>query len=82
MSTEADSVGPERPETTDGNALDGRAVQNDPGGGATAQASASKREYPAHSDGVVCRCAVHWRRETLARGLNRLFAESDEPAER
>jgi hypothetical protein len=49
--------------------------------GAT-QGLAAKREYPAHSDGVVCRCAVHWRRETLARGLNRLFAESEEAPER
>lgn len=27
--------------------------------------------YYLHSDGVVCRCAIRWRRETLARGLNR-----------
>lgn len=27
--------------------------------------------YFLHSDGVVCRCAIRWRRETLARGLNR-----------
>lgn len=82
MSTQADSVRPERPETADGNAHAGRAVQDNEGEGATAQASVSKREYPAHSDGVVCRCAVHWRRETLARGLNRLFAESEEASER
>ena len=25
--------------------------------------------HPLHSDGVVCRCAVHWRRESIARGL-------------
>ena len=24
---------------------------------------------PLHSDGVVCRCAVHWRREAIRRGL-------------
>ena len=44
--------------------------------GQAADASAERRElnrlayvYPAHSDGVVCRCAVRWRREALARGL-------------
>jgi hypothetical protein len=36
-------------------------------------------EYPIHSDGVVCRCAVRWRRETIARGLNRPPEEWDDP---
>lgn len=26
-------------------------------------------DYALHSDGVVCRCAVVWRREAIARGL-------------
>ena len=34
--------------------------------------------YPVHSDGVVCRCAVRWRREALARGL----ADDPKPAPR
>ncbi len=59
----------------------GGAVRGDTEEGSTAQASPAKREYPAHSDGVVCRCAVHWRRETIARGLNRLFAEGEETSD-
>jgi hypothetical protein len=39
--------------------------------------SMAKRKYPAHSDGVVCRCAVHWRTETIERGLNRLREERE-----
>ena len=27
--------------------------------------------YAVHGDGQVCRCAVKWRVETLARGLSR-----------
>ena len=27
--------------------------------------------HPLHSDGVVCRCAVSWRREAIRRGLAR-----------
>jgi hypothetical protein len=38
-------------------------------------------DYFLHSDGVVCRCAIRWRRETLARGLNRPPEEWDEPAD-
>jgi hypothetical protein len=29
------------------------------------------RPHALHSDGTVCRCAVRWRQQTLARGINR-----------
>jgi hypothetical protein len=63
-------------ELAGGRAADGGVTQDDTTRGPTA-----RREHPLHSDGVVCRCAVHWRRETIARGLDRLFAEDEEASE-
>lgn len=32
--------------------------------------------HALHSDGVVCRCAVHWRRAAIERGLAESAASS------
>jgi hypothetical protein len=69
-------------EPSGGRAPDVGSVRADAAEDVVAPASVAKGEYPAHSDGVVCRCAVHWRRETIARGLDRLFAESEEASAR
>lgn len=38
------------------------------------------KDYVLHSDGVVCRCAVVWRREALARGLADRTRQDPSPA--